>query len=482
MFHAYARPFGGRLLRFALALLALLAAGGCRPRPADDRSPDGRVTVTYWEKWTGFEGEAMDEVIRDFHAAQDRIRVKKLTVSQIDRKLMLATAGGNPPDLAGVWSHTVNDYAEKGALTPLDRLLAEAGIGRTNYIPVMWDLCGHRGFQWALPTTPATVALHWNRKLFRDAGLDPDQPPRSLAELDAMAERLTLVEVERAGQRMRVRFPDLTPAEKEKKNFRILQLGHLPQEPGWFREMWGYWFGSELWDGERTVTADHPGNREAFAWFESYTRKYGLDNIRTFGASFGNFASPQNPFLAGQIAMVLQGVWMHNFIGKYAPHLEWGVAPFPARDPERWPAVTIAECDVLVIPRGSRHPREAFEFIRYVNTRGPMEKLCLGQRKFSPLAELSPDFIARHPNPHIAIFIELARSPNARTVPRITIWNEYKEELLVAADQVTALLKTPEAALATVQQRSQWKLDRVLRRWDLVQAERQREWSEYDVR
>ncbi len=73
----------------------------------------------------------------------------------------------------------------------------------------------------------------------------------------------------------------------------------------------------------------------------------------------------------------------------------------------------MVEADLLVIPAGARHPREAFEFIRYVNQQKPMEKLCLGQRKFTPLREVSPEFFQRHPNPYIGEFLELAKSPNA---------------------------------------------------------------------
>jgi multiple sugar transport system substrate-binding protein len=202
-----------------------------------------------------------------------------------------------------------------------------------------------------------------------------------------------------------------------------------------------------------------------------------VENLRTFGASFGNFSSPQNPFLAGRVAMIAQGVWMENFIREYAPHMEWGAAPFPSVDPARWPAVTVAECDVLVIPQGARHPREAFEFIRYVNSRGPMEKLALGHRKFSPLAEVSPDFVSRHSNPYVTVFMDLARSPNAMTTPRLSIWGEYGDELRVAIERVTALEAEPEAALADVQQRIQAKYDRVQRRWNLVKAERLKEWE-----
>ena len=42
---------------------------------------------------------AMQAVVDDFNASQDRIFIKMLTVSQIEQKLLLATAGGNPPDL-----------------------------------------------------------------------------------------------------------------------------------------------------------------------------------------------------------------------------------------------------------------------------------------------------------------------------------------------------------------------------------------------
>lgn len=106
-----------------------------------------------------------------------------------------------------------------------------------------------------------------------------------------------------------------------------------------------------------------------------------------------------------------------------------------------------------------------------------MEKLCLGQRKFSPLATVSEDFLRKHPNPHINLSVELARSPNALYVPRIPIYNEYIEEMNVACDRIFNLLATPEEALQDVQRRVQWKFDRVLRRWDLIKEDRLQEWN-----
>jgi len=461
----------------ALFFLHFLLVLGCSE--SDDRTEDGRVMVEYWEHWTDFEGEAMQAVVDDFNASQDRIFVKVLTISEIEQKILLATAGGNPPDVVGLWSRNVAPYAEKCALTPLNKYLDEAGITKDDYLPAMWDLCDYRGYVWALPSTPGTIGLHWNKRLFREAGLDPDKPPASIRELDEMAERLTIVDIERDGKTQRVRYTELTNAEREAKQFDIRQLGFSPAEPGWWKDSMAFWFGAELYDGDRKLLADTPEVLATLQWYGGYPEKYGVDNMKKFGASFGNsFASPQNPFLDERIAMVLQGVWMYNFIDKFSPQLEWSAAPFPSHDPVNLPSVTISDCDILAIPAGAKHPDEAFEFIRYVNSRGPMEKLCLGQRKFSPLATYSQDFVANHPNPQIQVFIDMAASPNSRIAPELPVWQEYREELQVAFDRVFGGRAEPGEAAAYAQERAQWKFDRALKRWDMTGEKRLEQWAQ----
>jgi multiple sugar transport system substrate-binding protein len=443
-----------RLLKyFTLASLAI-AMAGCEPR---NRSQDDRVVIRYWEKWTGFEGEAMRGVVDDFNASQDRIFVNYSTVSQIDRKFMLATAGGVPPDIAGVWSHTMPVYAENNALMPLDEMAAAAGIKREDYIDVIWKLCSHRGHLFALPSTPASNALVWNKKLFREAGLDPERPPRSIAELEQFNEQLLR------------RHPD----------GRLKAIGHLPLEPGWWNGLWGFWFGGELWDGEDTVTAASPENIKAYSWVRSYPERFGAQDLLTFRDGFGNFASPQNPFFTGRVAMILQGVFIYNFIKNYAPaDFEWGVAPFPSADPERLKNICLVECDTLVIPAGAKHPKEAFEFLKYVNSRKPMEKLCLGQLKFTPFREYSPDFLKNHPNPYLKTFIELTNSPNAQFAPRLTTWTEYANDMNNAVGRIWIGKASAEEALRDVQQRQQLTLDRRLARWNRLKAKLLAEWRE----
>jgi ABC-type glycerol-3-phosphate transport system substrate-binding protein len=281
--------------------------------------------------------------------------------------------------------------------------------------------------------------------MFREAGLDPEKPPQSIAELEAFNEKLT----------------------RRSPSGALETIGHLPEEPGWWSGLWGYWFGANMVEGDSKITANSLENLAAFRWVQSYPERFGANHLLSLRDGFGNFASPQNPFFNGRVAMILQGVWIYNFIKNYAPpDFEWGVAPFPSNDPPNLKNVTIVECDLLVIPAGAKHVHEAFEFLRYVNSRGPMEKLCLGQRKFSPFQECSPEFFSAHPNPFIRTFLELAKSPNARPNPAIATWSGYNADMKNAVSRIWTGSATAEVALADVQKRQQKSLDRRMERWN----------------
>jgi len=432
---------------------------GCARK--DEPRADGRVVVHYWEKWVGHEAEAMRQVVDDFNRSQDKIWVSYLSVSQIDRKLLLSVSGGNPPDVAGLWSQQIAAYSESNALIPLDALARRSGIREEDYLKMCWDSCRHEGYLWALPTTPAVLALYWNKRLFREAGLDPDRPPRSLAELEKDNERLLLRD--RSG--------------------RIVRLGHSPEEPDdWYDPFWVYWFGGTPIDAHRGVRVNDPEFQACFRWLGSYATRFGgqaMERLRD--GSLGAVASPQNPFFNGRVAMVLQGPWFYDYMKKYAPEdIEWGVAAFPSVDPERLPDVTAAMCDVMVIPAGARHPREAFAFMAFVNRRAEIEKLCLGQGKFSPLRVVSPGFYKRHPNPDIQIFARLAASPNARIMPPYAICTEYMDALTTATNEMILNDPPVDSILGPVQARLEKSHLREQEHWNRVKEKRLEEWS-HDV-
>jgi multiple sugar transport system substrate-binding protein len=206
----------------------------------------------------------------------------------------------------------------------------------------------------------------------------------------------------------------------------------------------------------------------------------GKEAMTSFQSGFGNFDSPQNAFLAGNVAMEEQGPFMANFIYKQNPRMSsllwpkeqeiqmpleqrvknytWAVAPFPSAVPGL-EDVTYCSFDALTIPRGAKHKREAFEFIAWLNRQENMEKLCKLHCKGSPLNRVSDDFLKHHPNPYVGIFERLARSPNALAAPQCPIMPEVISELTNLSQQVSLLQVDPEKALADLQVRLQAKYD-----------------------
>ena len=117
---------------------------------------------------------------------------------------------------------------------------------------------------------------------------------------------------------------------------------------------------------------------------------------------------------------------------------------------------------MLVIPRGAKHPREAFEFIKYVQSQEGMENLCLGQWKHSPLAKVSDRFFREHKNKRIKLFYDLAKSPRTFSTPRVGIWREWQDEMKSGFENIWTNGQTPETALGYVQDRIQPKMARYL--------------------
>ena len=222
----------------ALTALGLLTFG---PRAGRADVAD-RVVVRYWEKWTDFEGEAMRKLVGVFNdtvGAERGIYVDYQTTTNIDLKTLVAVAGGDPPDLSGLWQYSVSSFAAKNGLLPLGARAADAGITADLLIPVYFEPCHYHGELYGMPLTPWSIALYYNKDLFaefadelRAAGLDPTRPPRTLDELSAYG---------RVMQR-RNDQGDLT------------LMGYLPagQAPsfGWYCHTWALWFGGTFYDEE----------------------------------------------------------------------------------------------------------------------------------------------------------------------------------------------------------------------------------------
>ncbi|MBQ1344914.1 MAG: extracellular solute-binding protein, partial [Kiritimatiellae bacterium] len=112
----------------------------------------------------------------------------------------LALAGGTAPDVYKAWFHILRHDVEQGFVYPLDEWVGEMPAGSN-----LWDRvrCAD-GHVWALPT-PGTAyyGILYNKRLVREAGLDPEAPPRTWRAFRDWCVKLT---ARPAGQPVRYGF------------------------------------------------------------------------------------------------------------------------------------------------------------------------------------------------------------------------------------------------------------------------------------
>lgn len=428
-----------------VSAITLLAFG---PR-AGEEVPRDCVVVDYWEKWTGAEEDAMRQIVDDFNSTVGRekhIYVRYLSTSSIEQKTLVAIAAGVPPDVAGLYNQDIPQFGAMNSLEPLEEMASGRGITADKYKKVFWDEGHYDGHLYGLVSTAYDIALYYNKDIFSESasalrarGLDPKRAPRSIAELDEYAEAVDRID----------------------PSGRIMLAGYIPAEPGWYINYTCIWFGGSWWNNtEHKFTFTDPGVIRAYNWINSYSKRLTPAAVSEFRSGFGAMDSPTNPFLAPTVAMVQQGTFFARFIHHLKPSMDgqWGAAPFPSYDP-KLRDVTYCNCDVLAIPRGSKHKQEAFEFIAFVNRQDEMEKLANLHCKISPLAKVSEGFLDHNSNPYIRVFDALAASPNAHPTEPIPILAEVNDELTDFTDRLALQQVTPEEGLRQVQERLQQKYD-----------------------
>lgn len=432
---------GRRLL--LLAALAL-AAAGCAPERA---VRDGRTEVVFWHMWTGEWEEVVGRIIARFNASQDRIRVRPLVVTgDANTKLLLALAGGDPPDIMAQWNQVIPAWAHKRALVPLDTLMPHADYAQMRrwLYPAAREIGTYDGHLYAVCVALNSHCLLLNTRMVREAGLDPARPPRTIHELDRWA----------AGMFRR------DPRGK------LERVGFLPTG----LQHWAAVFGGELYDPlQHRITANDPRVVQALDWMVSYSRQYDVNRIVSFQAGLTQQIGSTYPFIGRKFAMLADGQWRVEDMRKFAPGMEYAVAPLPY-PPGGRPNACWVNGNSLIVPRGARHPREALEFARY----------WCGWKDPAAAAEIATwggwipasAAITREPayqeylrkNPHFRTFLEVAASPNVRTTPPVPVQAFYWDRLQAAEDAALRLEVTPRAALDQVTFETQRELDRVLKR------------------
>jgi sn-glycerol 3-phosphate transport system substrate-binding protein len=170
-------------LAFLVLSVPVLAASTPAPKPAA-KAAAGPVVLELSHQLDEVQAERLEPFIENFNRQSKDVRVK----------LVRRVEGDAPKQLNLV---TNEEYARfllrKASFKPLHQVMREA---KTAFDPARFspELRGGRinakGQWFALPVAFSTPVLYINKQAFRQAGLDPESPPRTWAETQRAAGKL----------------------------------------------------------------------------------------------------------------------------------------------------------------------------------------------------------------------------------------------------------------------------------------------------
>jgi sn-glycerol 3-phosphate transport system substrate-binding protein len=138
----------------------------------------------------------IDGMVADFEKDNPDAKVKAIysgTYQETIVKALTALKSGEPPNLAVILSTDMFTLIDEDAVVPFDELAASAEdkAWLKAFYPAFMANSQTGGKTWGIPFQRSTIVQYWNKEAFKEAGLDPDRPPKTWAELVDFAKKLT---------------------------------------------------------------------------------------------------------------------------------------------------------------------------------------------------------------------------------------------------------------------------------------------------
>lgn len=401
--------------------------------------------VTFWTSHSEPDLSAIRQIVENFNAENPNIQVTLVQIPPAQNvetdvtRLMTAVRGGSGPDVYMLDRFIVAQRAADGLLQDLTPYMGGEDV-LAGYLEFARKEATFGGLPYALPFDTDARALYYNIDLLEEAGvdvseLDPENGPITLAQAQEIAAMVDQKNAQGNYQRM----------------------GFIPwHEQGW-HYTYGFDFGGDFYDeASCQVTPTDENIVRAFQWVYDYAAEKGPQQVQAFRQAFTRPDLPpqQNPFIAGQLAMIITGDWMIGNMARYAPDMNYGITYIPAAE-EGAESVTWAGGWSMVMPQGAQEPEAAFEFMRYIAGE-PGQRVYVEETQHMPtvtsLLEDDSLFEGRH-----QFFRELL--PTAQNRPPLPVGALYWDELTRAWEAAYLNQEEPQVALEQVAARVQPQLE-----------------------
>lgn len=144
----------------------------------------GPITKTIDSMAAAFEKEHPDIHVKPVYSGnyQDSIA-----------KALTASKSGSGPDIAVLLSTDMYTLIDEGAVVPFDEIAKTPADKQwfASFYPGFMANSQTGGKTWGIPFQRSTIVMYWNKDLFKEAGLDPNRPPKTWKELVEYGQKLT---------------------------------------------------------------------------------------------------------------------------------------------------------------------------------------------------------------------------------------------------------------------------------------------------
>ena len=336
-----------RKVLLTVSVFALMLWIGC-PNP---RGPEGAgrsevVELTYWPAPNPQEVQLADTLVRRWNRAHPTIQVlmQSIPVSQSTEEVLLAAiAGKTTPDVcSNIWPGALHEYTRAGGLVPLDQFsdFDSIALARTPR-DLLEPFRSENRHYYQIPWKTNPVMMFYNLRMFEEVGVA--KAPRTYSEFFAAAKKLTR-DLDGDGQ------IDVWAGERDIR-------------PIWWQRLFDFYpFYIAASGGKTLFKAGEPDFRDdaaksVFQFFqECYQQNYFPHTYFQGG----------DPFLLEKKATHFAGPWEVATLHSLAPHIRYGVAPLPVPDQYTGPVYTYGDYKNIGIFGTTKHPREAWEFVKYL--------------------------------------------------------------------------------------------------------------------
>jgi multiple sugar transport system substrate-binding protein len=389
-----------------------------------------------WITWG--DNPAQIQELFDKYGTANNVKVE-VTAPVDEDKVLPALTGSEPPDILVLGGgDLVKSYAKEGLVDELASAIKTGKIDMDDMFPAPLTQCEQAGKYYCLPWGTDLYALFWNKDMFEAAGLNPEVPPKTMEELVQFADKLTVLD-----------------------NGNLTQIGFIPDLSWSHSDLYVHMFGGFWYNNDGTqVTVDSQPMLDSMLWQQQFYTKYGIDNVLSFASGFGEYSSPDHPFYAGKVAMMVEGEWQTgpNFISNFKPELNYGVVAFPppAAHPERAGTI-VNQGTVALIPSGAKDKAASAKLLGWMlSPEIVAEEMCANANlPTSRKAAEDPCFTS---NPKFNVFVALMSSANAYAVVTTPISLELNDALGTMEEEVLHTGADPKPILEQIQMEFEIKL------------------------